>query len=110
MERWWRAGDFRVRGHYATLKRLFEEEEPPRTLKWRKVVALFDACGVDFWSSPGDGTRLRVDDVRERIRTPGTPDEDVPPTTLRKIRTFLRTAGVKPDVIWDFLAREEVQQ
>ena len=77
-----------------TLENLFVRQERS-DIPWRDIEVLFVALGGEV--SEGSGSRVRVElhDVRAVFHRPH-PEKETNKGTIKSVRRFLETAGVKP--------------
>lgn len=80
--------------HRKTLAAIFETPERAN-INWREIEALFIALGAEI--SEGSGSRVRVvlKGVRAVFHQPH-PRKEANKATVKSVRRFLETAGVKP--------------
>lgn len=79
-----------------TLAELFEE--PARVdVRWPEVRSLLEALGGIVTEGNGSRVRLRLGSVRMVIHSPH-PGQILGRTAVRRLRVFLRAAGVEPEV------------
>jgi hypothetical protein len=92
---------FRARGHYATLRWIFEDP-PPAKLTWSRIKELLCACMIKIpRSRKDDGTYLLYGEVSQDLKTPEF--DTLSKGTINAIRDFLGRIGATPVDIWNFL-------
>ncbi|MGH9764183.1 MAG: hypothetical protein ACREAC_25395, partial [Blastocatellia bacterium] len=93
---------FSVRGHKATLVMVFEE--PPPQLRPDKFKGLLYALNILERNGSKNGWILRLYGREEYLEKPKS-DEPVGRGTVRRTRDFLKTSGLTPETVVDFLTR-----
>ena len=63
-------------------------------MSWSDMEGLLDACGAEFLSGVGDGTRIRLNGVIDDVRVPDDGIMSVP--IVNQTRAFFEKAGLTP--------------
>jgi hypothetical protein len=80
--------------NHKTLEAIFEKPERSN-ITWRDIEALFIAVGAEITEGSGSRVRAALKNVRAVFHRPH-PQKEVNKTTVKSVRRFLETAGVKP--------------
>jgi hypothetical protein len=80
--------------HRKTLEAIFEKPERAN-IAWRDIEALLAALGADVSEGSGFRVRVALKQVRAVFHRPH-PRKEANKATIKSIRRFLETAGVKP--------------
>ena len=80
--------------NHKTLEAIFEKPERAN-IAWRDIEALFIALGAEITEGSGSRVRVALKNVRAVFHRPH-PQKEVNKTTVKSVRRFLETAGVKP--------------
>ena len=94
---------FWFNGHDKTYK-LICKDPPPSTIMWAKVLALLIACGVEHVPGSGDATYIRLGEEKDEIEE-SDPKRLASPTSIKRVRNFLKRARVTPETIWTFVEK-----
>ena len=80
--------------HRKTLEAIFEK--PKRAnIAWRDIETLFIAVGAEATEGSGSRVRVALKNVRAVFHRPH-PKKEANKSTVKSVRRFLETAGVKP--------------
>ena len=80
--------------HTKTLKDIFTDPVG-RNVEWRKIEALFIACGAAMIEGNGSRVRFELNEIVATFHRPH-PEKEVKRYQVRDAREFLIKAGVKP--------------
>lgn len=80
--------------HRKTLAAIFETPERAN-INWREIEALFNALGAEISEGRGSRVRVALNGVRAVFHRPH-PRKEANKATVKSVRRFLETAGVKP--------------
>jgi hypothetical protein len=80
--------------HHKTLEAIFEKPERAN-IAWRDIEALFIALGAEVTEGSGSRVRIALNSVRAVIHR-SHPRKEANKATIKSIRRFLETAGVRP--------------
>jgi hypothetical protein len=64
-------------------------------MAWQDIEALFIALGADVTEGSGSRVRVALNNVRAVFHRPH-PQKEANKATVKSVRRFLETAGVKP--------------
>jgi hypothetical protein len=82
--------------HEKTLQAIFDQ--PTRSdIAWRDIEALFKHLGASITEGKGSRVRVKLNWVGAVFHRPH-PQKEAVKGSVRKVREFLETAGVSPDV------------
>ena len=80
--------------HYKTLTDIFTDPASS-TMEWRKIEALFVACGASIIEGNGSRLRFELNGVVASFHRPH-PEKEAKRYQIRDARDFLIKAGVEP--------------
>jgi hypothetical protein len=80
--------------HRKTLAAIFETPERAN-INWREIEALFISLGAEISEGSGSRVRVALNGVRAVFHRPH-PRKEANKATVKSVRRFLETAGVKP--------------
>lgn len=80
--------------HRKTLEAIFEKPERANIL-WRDIEALFLALGAEITEGNGSRVRVALNGMRAVFHRPH-PRKETDKGTVKSVRRYLETAGVKP--------------
>ena len=80
--------------HRKTLEAVFEKPERAN-IAWRDIETLLIAVGAEVTEGSGSRVRVALKNVRAVFHRPH-PKKEANKSTVKSVRRFLETAGVKP--------------
>jgi hypothetical protein len=80
--------------HRRTLEAIFEKPERA-SIPWREIESLFAALGAEISEGIGSRVRVALKGFRAVFHRPH-PRKEANKATVKSVRRFLETAGVKP--------------
>jgi hypothetical protein len=82
------------RKHHRILEAIYERPERAN-IAWLDIEALFIALGAEVTEGSGSRVRVALNNVRAVFHRPH-PQKEANKATVKSVRRFLETVGVKP--------------